>query len=59
MLKYLVVLALGVGAGYHLGFKDARLHHTTIVSRVIDGVGGSNRENYRNDIDKQMARQEK
>ena len=59
MMKYLFVLMIGLAAGYHLGFKDARLYHTTIVTRMIDQVGGSSRGKYSNDIDKQMERQEK
>jgi hypothetical protein len=59
MMKFLFVLMIGLAAGYHLGFKDARLHHTTVVTRIIDQVGGSSRGKYSNDIDKQMERQEK
>ena len=59
MMKFLFVLALGVGIGYHLGFKDARAHETTVVTRVLERVGGSNRGKYRTDVDKQMEMAEK
>jgi hypothetical protein len=59
MMKILVVLMIGLAAGYHLGFKDARQHRTTVVTRMIEQVGGSSRGKYANDIDRQMERQEK
>lgn len=51
MMKYLVILALGLGVGYAYGFRDAQLHGETIVARAVDRVGGSARGQYRSDID--------
>lgn len=59
MLKFLVVLAIGVGIGYGLGFRDAKVHRETIVTRLVQRVGGSNRASYRNDVDAKMERLER
>jgi hypothetical protein len=59
MWKYLLVLVLGLAAGYEFGFNDAKAHSKTIVSRMIDRVGGASRNNVKNDIDKQMETLEK
>jgi hypothetical protein len=52
------VLVIGVAAGYQIGWTDAQKHDHTIVKRTIDRVGGSKRDNFRNDIDKKMERLE-
>jgi hypothetical protein len=59
MMKVLLILLLGVGAGYQIGWKDAQTHKETIVSRTLDKIGGSSRGKYNNDIDTQMERLEK
>ncbi len=51
-MKYLLILALGVAIGYGYGFRDAKKHNRTVVSRVLDKVGGSNRGKYNQDVDK-------
>lgn len=52
MMKLLLVLALGLVLGYAYGFKDAKTHQRNIASRMIDRAGGSNRDNFNNDIDR-------
>ena len=51
-MKYVLVLAIGLAIGYGYGFKDAKKHKTTIVSRMLEKVGGSNRGKYDQDLDK-------
>lgn len=58
-MKLFLVLIVGVAAGYQIGWKDAQTHDETIVERTLDRVGGSTRDKYRNDIDKQLDRLEK
>lgn len=59
MKKFVLIFAVGVVCGYWYGFRDARVHQDDVIARVIARVGGSNRDNYKNDIDKQMDRLEK
>jgi hypothetical protein len=58
MKKFLLLFVIGLACGYWLGFKDARTHKENIIARMVDRVGGSNRENYKNDIDKRLERLE-
>jgi len=58
-MKTLLILAIGVGIGYAYGFKDARAHRQTIVERLVDRVGGSNRNNFRTDVDGAVERAER
>jgi hypothetical protein len=54
MKSLLFCLLLGIVIGYFYGFHDAKTHRKNVVSRVVAKVGGSNRNNYRNDIDRRM-----
>ena len=51
MMKFLLVLSLGVAIGYGVGFRDAKVHGRSIVTRTVERIGGSNRENFDNDLD--------
>lgn len=53
-MKYVLLLAIGVAIGYGYGFSDAQVNRKNIVSRIVDRVGGSNREEFTNDIDDRM-----
>jgi hypothetical protein len=53
MMKYILVLAIGVMIGYAYGFSDAKIHQHSIVTRTVQRIGGSNRDNFKNDLDKQ------
>lgn len=55
MFKFLFALALGVALGYNYGWKDAQVNTKAFHERVVDQIGGSNRELVRNDIDARMA----
>lgn len=53
-MKNLVLIAIGLAAGYSYGFRDAHEHDKTVVARLVERVGGSNRTNFGTDVDKQM-----
>lgn len=56
-MKYVILLAIGVAIGYGYGFSDAQVNRKNIVSRIVDRVGGSNREEFTNDIDGRMDKE--
>jgi hypothetical protein len=53
-MRYIFLLAIGLGVGYGLGFQDAKLNDQNIVARLVDMVGGSTRDKIRTDADAQM-----
>jgi hypothetical protein len=59
MFKYIFTLCAGLAAGYTYGFKDAKEHRDTVVTRTIERIGGSSRDKYRTDVDATMDRLEK
>ena len=59
MFKFAFALVVGISIGYFYGFDDAKKHDENVVTRVVDSVGGSNRDKYRTDVDKQMDAVEK
>lgn len=54
MLKYVILLVIGICVGYTLGFQDAKQNDQNVVARLVLRVGGSNRENMKTDVDGQM-----
>jgi hypothetical protein len=54
MLKYVILLVVGLCVGYGLGFQDAKQNDETIVARMVERVGGHNRDNVKTDVDAQM-----
>lgn len=56
MMKYVIILAIGVAIGYGYGFSDAQVHKKSVVTRLVERVGGSKRDQYQNDIDGQMEK---
>ena len=56
-MKYVIILAIGVAIGYGYGFKDAQVNKKSIVTRLVERVGGSNRDEFTNDIDGRMAKE--
>jgi hypothetical protein len=54
MLKYVILLVIGICVGYGLGFQDAKQNDENVVARMVDQVGGRNRENVKTDVDAQM-----
>jgi hypothetical protein len=59
MMKFILVLVVGISIGYFYGFADAKKNDVSIIERTVDRVGGSNRGKYRADIDKQMEAAER
>ena len=54
MLKYVILLVIGICVGYTLGFQDAKQNDQNVVARLVQRVGGSNREHMKTDVDAQM-----
>ncbi|HTA74228.1 MAG TPA: hypothetical protein VK733_08155 [Gemmatimonadaceae bacterium] len=54
MLKYVILLVIGVCVGYGLGFQDAKQNDENVVARLVMRVGGNNRDNVKTDVDAQM-----
>ena len=54
----LVLLLIGLAAGYSLGFKDAQVNKEDVVSRTVDRLRQRG-DKYSNDIDGQMDKLEK
>jgi hypothetical protein len=56
----LLLIGLGLAAGYAIGFRDARTHDRTVVRRVAESVlaraGGSARGKYTPDVDAEADR---
>jgi hypothetical protein len=55
MFKLFFALAVGLAVGYHYGWDDAQLNEKVVYERVVDRIGGSNRELVGNDVDTKMA----
>jgi hypothetical protein len=55
MFKFLFALTIGIALGYNYGWKDAQVNEKAVYERVVDQIGGSNRELVRNDIDGRLA----
>ena len=58
MFKFVVILSLGVAIGYGYGWKDAQKHTKHIAERIVERIGGDNKDNFSGDIDKQMVKAE-
>ena len=54
MMKYMIILAIGIAIGYFYGFSDAKTYQHNVVARTVAKVGGSNRGKYNQDIDRKM-----
>jgi hypothetical protein len=53
-MKYVIILVVGIAIGYGYGWKDAKVHKENVVTRMVGRVGGSNRRNLTEDIDKKV-----
>ena len=56
VMKYIFILAIGAAIGYGYGFADAQVHKKNLATRMVERVGGSNRDEFRNDIDERMEK---
>ncbi len=54
MIKTIFYIFVGLALGYFIGFDDAQVHSDNMVVRAVNAVGGSNRQNLKTDVDKQM-----
>ncbi|HUO51376.1 MAG TPA: hypothetical protein VMT93_02575 [Gemmatimonadaceae bacterium] len=59
MLKALIILLIGICAGYWLGWDDAQTYSKPVYVRAIEAVGGANRDKVRTDPDAQIDSLEK
>jgi hypothetical protein len=55
MFKFLFALAIGIALGYNYGWNDAQINEKAYYERVVDRIGGSNRDLVGNDVDAEMA----
>lgn len=55
MIKFLLALAIGIALGYSYGWNDAQVNEKAWYERIVDRIGGSNRDLVRNDIDARAA----
>ncbi len=56
-MKFVLVLIIGLAAGYSLGYKDGKAGKPTPVERIVNNVGKS-KAAVGNDIDAQMRKVE-
>jgi hypothetical protein len=50
-MRYILLLLIGVAAGYYLGWKDHETHDEHIVSRLQARAGAAARDKVKNDAD--------
>ena len=51
MLKYVILLVVGIAIGYGYGWQDAKKHKQHVLERVVARVGGKNRGAYDTNLD--------
>ena len=56
MFKLLLILTVGVAIGYGYGWKDAQFNDKAVYERLVDRIGGSNRDLVSNDVDSRIAK---
>jgi hypothetical protein len=54
MYKLLFILAIGIAIGYGYGWKDAQVNDKAVYERIVDRIGGNNKELMRADVDAKM-----
>ena len=53
-MKFILTIALGIAIGYAVGFGDAKENEKNVAVRVIERIGGSNRDRVATDVDARM-----
>ena len=56
-MKFVLILIVGLAAGYSLGYKDGKAGKPTPIERIVNSVGNS-KAAVGNDIDAQMRKVE-
>ena len=59
MRKAIVLLGIGVAAGYFAGFADAATHEKNVIYRLVDRAKGDMGGKVANDVDAVMDKLEK
>ena len=59
MFRFLLILGLGVAIGYGYGWRDAQKHTKHVAERLVERIGGDNKENFSNDVDGQVVKAER
>jgi len=54
MKKTLLLIAIGLAAGYWWGFSDAQTNTDNVAVRIINRTGGTSREKVRTNVDRQL-----
>jgi hypothetical protein len=57
-MRTIIVLIIGLGGGYYLGYQDGIANKPSIVNRVVEQAGGKARAAVKNDIDATMRQAE-
>jgi hypothetical protein len=58
-MKNIIILVVGLVAGYTFGFKDSKEHRDNIAVRAIGRIGGGSRDKVKSTVDDQMKEAEK
>ena len=53
-MRYVLLLVVGITAGYAIGFQDARTHDKMVVARIVDRLQIANHGPMNSDADKQL-----
>jgi len=53
-VKYVLVLLIGLGTGYYVGYRHGVQGNPSLGERVVDKIGGKSRDRVSNDIDARM-----
>lgn len=51
MFKFLLILSLGIAIGYNFGWKDAHVNTMNVAERMVDRIGGANKDKQKADAD--------
>lgn len=51
MVKFVLILMIGVAFGYSFGWTDAQKHEQHLAERLLDRLGGETRARMGNDVD--------
>jgi hypothetical protein len=58
-MQKVIILVVGLIAGYTFGFKDAKAHDKNIATRAIGKIGGGSRDRVKSTVDEKMKEAEK